>query len=289
MEAMREIGIFLNCDKKNSVEVARECCGILKENGVVPVLLSSQAQEMGLEGTKTYLKDDFYSKPDCILTLGGDGTLLGAARHASAHGVPLCGINLGKLGFLTEGEVSDLGQVLRRLCHGDFTMESRMMLSCQINFSNGKSEHYVALNDVLVKNAGFRMAELHASIDGEEIDTFRADGLIISSPTGSTAYSLAAGGPVMVPGTEVMLVNPICPHRLHDRAYVVARQSTILLTFNKNERNLVVCVDGQISIPIRGGDRVYVMAAERSANLIRISDIGFFDRLRRKLSSDSHL
>lgn len=230
---MHEIGIYLNCDKRNSVELARRSASYLNHKGIRVVMLASQLQETGIEGIHGYLKDEFFSKPDCILTLGGDGTLLGAARYASANGVPICGINLGKLGFLTEGEIPDLERVLERLCDGDFTMEARLMLQCRILFSNGREEDYVALNDVLVKNAGFRMMELRARLDGKEIDTFRADGLIISSPTGSTAYSLAAGGPVVVPGTEVMLVNPICPHRLHDRAYVVSSKSTILLDFKK--------------------------------------------------------
>ncbi|MGL4547402.1 NAD(+)/NADH kinase [Eubacterium aggregans] len=289
MAVMNEIGIYLNCDKRNSIEMATRCVAYLSTQNVKVVMLSKQLQETGISGVTGYLKDEFFSKPQCIVTLGGDGTLLGAARHASTNGVPLCGINLGKLGFLTEGEAEDLEPVLERLCAGQFTLEPRMMLQCRITFANGLVEEHVALNDVLVKNAGFRMMELRAFIDDEEVDAFRADGLIIASPTGSTAYSLAAGGPVVVPGTQVMLLNPICPHRLHDRAYVVYHKSTIRLEFNQSARDLVVCADGQISVPIGGRDRVEVTTTKRSANLIRISDIGFFDRLRRKLSNDSQV
>ena len=286
MPDMKEIGIYINCDKKNSIKLGLHCADYLQNKGIKVVMLSAQLQEVEIPGVFGYPKDDFFSKPDCIIILGGDGTLLGVARHASMYGVPLMGINLGKLGFLTEGEVVDLEPLLNRLCEGKFSLENRMMLQCNVKFENGKTEEHIALNDIVVKNDGFRMMEIKSYIDDAMVDTFYADGLIVASPTGSTAYSLAAGGPVVLPGTRVMLLNPICPHRLHDRTYVVSEKSVIRLEFNHKAHNLVAFADGQIYIPFGGRDQIEICVAEQSTKLIRMNDLDFFDRLRRKLSND---
>lgn len=286
---MNEIGIFLNCDKRDSVEMARKCIEFFKTKSVKSLMLRSQMQEMGgcfeAEGC---LKDVFFSRPDCIVTLGGDGTLLGAARHASAYEVPICGINLGKLGFLTEGDTRDYEDILTQLCQGDYVLDQRMMLECRITKADGSVETQVALNDVLIKNSGFRMMVLKTYVDGEELDTLRADGLIIASPTGSTAYSLAAGGPVVVPETDVILVNPICPHRLHDRAYIVASRSVIDLRLAEGSHNNAVSIDGQITIPVSPRDQIQVRKAPHYTNLVRFKNMHFFDRLRKKLLSETN-
>lgn len=220
-------------------------------------------------GVSIYSKDEFYKKPDCIVVLGGDGTLLSVARASCIYDMPLFGINLGKLGFLTEGEASNYEHLLEALCDGEFFLEKRMMLSSSIHRPNGKCETFLALNDVLVKNTGFRMMDIkaYAGKEGENmIDFFRADGMIIASPTGSTAYSLAAGGPVVAPGTDVMIVNPICPHRLHDRAYVIAAEEDITIRFDERERDIIVSFDGQNIIPIGARDEVIVKKAPYTAN-----------------------
>ena len=284
---MNEVGIYLNCDKAESVPVAEKCIEYLKKKEIRVALLSSQLSEKNSEGITHYTTDVFFDHPDCIVVLGGDGTLLSVARRSCIHNMPLFGINVGKLGFLTEGEASNYKTLLDNLVHGDFYIEERMMLSCQIFHGNGKKEEYLALNDVLLKNAGFRMMEVRAYVGKAVMDDFRADGLIIATPTGSTAYSLAAGGPVVAPGTDIMIVNPICPHRLHDRAYIIGADKTIRLKFPKSARDTLVSIDGQTVIPIEGDDRVTIERAAHTTHLIRLNGISFFDRLRKKLSDDA--
>lgn len=286
---MNEVGIYLNCDKSDSVEMAVKCIRYLRRRGIHVALLNHQMEPDGDPGVHIYPKDEFYKKPDCIVVLGGDGTLLSVARASCIYDMPLFGINLGKLGFLTEGEASNYEHLLEALCDGEFFLEKRMMLSSCIHRPNGESKTFLALNDVLVKNTGFRMMDIkaYAGKNGENmIDFFRADGLIIASPTGSTAYSLAAGGPVVAPGTDVMIVNPICPHRLHDRAYVIAAEEDITIRFDERERDIIVSFDGQNIIPIGARDEVVVKKAPYTANLVRLNNVNFYDRLRKKLSDD---
>ncbi|MDD2413689.1 MAG: NAD(+)/NADH kinase [Eubacteriaceae bacterium] len=285
---MKEIAIHMNCDKADSVAMAGRCIAFLKARGVKPVMLISQLQEINnIFDVQGVTKDVFFSEPECIVTLGGDGTLLGVARHASESGIPLCGINLGKLGFLTEGETTSYEEVLDKLCAGDYEIDRRMMLNGKIIKADGSTETQIALNDVLIKSGSFRMMEMSIVIDGEPLDTFRADGVIIATPTGSTAYSLAAGGPVVAPGTDAILVNPICPHRLHDRAYVVSGESTVGIQFRGRSNSIAVCMDGQITIPVGPQDKVEVSRSPHYTHLIHFEDMHFFKRLRKKLSSST--
>lgn len=283
---MNEVGIYLNCDKAESVPVARHCIDYLLDKAINVALLSSQLPEENRTGVEHCTTDVFFDRPDCVVVLGGDGTLLSVARRAALYNMPLFGINVGKLGFLTEGEASNYEQLLDNLVQGDFYLEERMMLTCSILRQGHSPEHYLALNDILLKNTGFRMMSARARVGEAVMDDFRADGLIIATPTGSTAYSLAAGGPVVAPGTDIIIVNPICPHRLHDRAYIIGADKTILLEFPDNERGLVVSIDGQIVVPIEGTDRVVIERAAHTTHLIRLNGISFFDRLRKKLSDD---
>ncbi|MEG0495642.1 MAG: NAD(+)/NADH kinase [Eubacterium sp.] len=286
---MNEVGIYLNLDKKESHEMARKCIVDVREQGLRVALLEDQLKDFGdLEdpGLVSYSKALFFDVPDCIVVLGGDGTLLSVARRSCLYEMPLFGINLGKLGFLTEGEVSNYKTLLEVLCKGESYLEKRMMLTCKIYRENGDEESYLALNDVLVKNAGFRMMELRAYAGDNVMDVFRADGLIIATPTGSTAYSLAAGGPVVAPGTDVMIVNPVCPHRLHDRAYVISADEDIHIRFDEKERDIIVSIDGQTIVPIGACDEVVIEKAPYTTNLIRLNGISFYDRLRKKLSDD---
>lgn len=281
---MKKIGLYVNYNKKDSLEMAKRCIAFFQSRSIEVMMLSSHQKKIGNNSVKGLSKAAFYCEPDCIVTLGGDGTLLNVARHASQSGIPICGVNLGHVGFLTEGEAKDLESILTDLSDGNFTVESRMMLFFRAVFEDGRLEEHIALNDVTVKSIGLRMMEITAKVDKTEIDTFRADGLIVASPTGSTAYSLAAGGPVVSPETNVMVISPICPHRLHNRSYVINSDSVIDLTFRPDHQNIIVSIDGQINIPMTDIGSVEVKCAERTTQLIRMSHMSFYDRLRSKLS-----
>lgn len=284
---MNAIGIFMNCDKRNSVMIGKQIAARLAEKGIKPLMLSGQVQEAGeIPEVISVTKDAFYEQPDCIVVLGGDGTLLGVARQAASTGIPICGINLGKLGFLTSGESLSYEKVLDDLIAGNYAIEERMMLKCVIEKNGNHLSDYVALNDVVIKSNGVRMITINIDIDFQNLDRLSADGLILSTATGSTGYSLAAGGPVVAPDAEVILINPICPHRLHDRAYVVAGKSVAMMTLLDRANDSMVSIDGQIAVPVGRNDRIIVTKSPFVTHLIRMNDMHFFTRLKRKFSPE---
>ncbi|MGV8907274.1 MAG: NAD(+)/NADH kinase [Acetobacterium sp.] len=282
---VKEVGVFLNLEKPESHILGKNCIDYLLAQGFMIALLEGQIQ-YDHEAVNYYEKSQFFKKPDCLLVLGGDGTLLSVARKCCFYGVPLFGINLGKLGFLTEGEAGHFEDTLKSFTQGDYYIEDRMMLTCTIKKKNHISHEYVALNDVLVKSQGFRMMDIQAYAGGSTIDTIRADGLVISTPTGSTGYSLAAGGPVVAPQADVLILNPICPHRLHDRSYILPGNEVVTLAFGSREQEIMVIIDGQTIVAIKPEDEVRVEKSIYVTQLIRLNEMSYFDRLRVKLSND---
>ncbi len=281
---MDKIGIYCNVDKPESIKLARAIAERLIKRGITPYMLSRQADDYLVSGTKLVPKDVFYTVPSCIIVLGGDGTLLGVARNAAVTGIPLFGINTGKLGYLTEGEGAEYDDLLTALIEGKTYIDSRLMLSCTIlKEHGGKEESFLALNDVVVRNCGMRMMEFKAETDEEKIAEFRADGLILSTPTGSTAYSLAAGGPIVHPQADVIILTPLAPQHLHDRPFVFPSFTSILLKFDKKERSILVSMDGQQDVYINGYDRILIGEAPYRCNLIRLAHSNIYERIRKKL------
>ena len=185
---MRTIGIYINTDKQNAYETAFRCVKYLLKQGITPMMLHNQYAEIGgIAGVKACFKDQFFSAPDCIVVLGGDGTLLGIARQASAYETPICGINLGKLGFLTNGDAGSYEEILQLLIDGDYTLDKRSMIVSTVKKLNGEYESQVALNDLVVKAIGIRMIKLTVKVDGALLDEYSGDGVILATPTGSTA------------------------------------------------------------------------------------------------------
>ncbi len=285
LKKFNEIGIYLNMDKPDSQVLAEKCMDYLIAHGFKVALLEGQIRSSHNQ-VNYYSKTLFYRKPDCILVLGGDGTLLFVARKVCFYTIPIFGINLGKLGFLTEGEAGNYEETLSNLTSGNAYIEKRMMLSCSIKKRNESACFYVALNDVLIKSRGFRMMDIEAKANGSTIDKFRADGLIIATPTGSTGYSLAAGGPVVSPEANVMILNPICPHRLHDRSYILPEDEVINLEFGDREKDIMVTFDGQTTVSITPEDTVKIKKASYCTRLIRLNNMSSYDRLRVKLSCE---
>jgi len=286
---IQEIGLYLNTDKKESMILAPHCLAYLQDKGMATAVLSDQIEFLSDTPKETvqYSYDDFFSLPQAILVLGGDGTLLTVARHACFHAIPILGINLGKLGFLTEGEAAHWRLTLSVLCDGNYYIDQRGMLDCRHRDCMGVEHHHIALNDVFVRNSDLRMMRVKIDIDGEELDNFRADGLIVATPTGSTAYSLSAGGPVVAPNADVHIVNPVCPHRLHDKAYIVPASSKLQLSFpEKDEQNRVLSVDGQTYIPIQKNDTIHVSKSKFKTTFIRLKESFFYEKLRKKMSTE---
>lgn len=224
---------------------------------------------------------------DCLITFGGDGTLLRGARLLRGHESPILGINLGRVGFLTAAASDSLVAALDALAGGHYAIERRQALRASIVASDGGERSVtLALNDVVVHKGGVaRVIRLRLFIGDEEVGPYSADGLIVATPTGSTAYSLSAGGPVVVPGVEALVVTPICAHTLAVRPLVVhARSQVVIEPIAPWADELLVSFDGQVGTTLAAGDRVHVRRADHSVLLVRLdSRDGFFSVMRRKL------
>jgi NAD+ kinase len=225
-------------------------------------------------------------KPDLVVVLGGDGTLLAAARAFAHTGIPLLSVNLGSLGFLTEVPLSDLYATLEAWCEGTAAIEERSMMRAEL-FCAGRGEvtrRWDALNDVVVaKGTIARMADFSVSIDGQLVAEFRADGVIVSTPTGSTAYNLAADGPIVMPTVNCMVVTPICPHLLTIRPIVVPGESAITVRVTGLANEIFLTVDGQEAVPMHVDDEVRCCRSQYSVKLLRLKPNGLFNVLRSKL------
>jgi NAD+ kinase len=220
-----------------------------------------------------------------IVVLGGDGTLLSAARAIDGRQIPLFAVNLGGLGFLTAITVENLFPELERAFRNEHRIADRRMLHCELWREDRLIAEYEALNDVVVNKAALaRMIDLDTHVDKNFVCTFKADGLIVSTPTGSTAYSLSAGGPIVFPTVAALCITPICPHMLTNRPVIVADESEIKIVSRAENESAYLTVDGQVGEPLMRGDTVLCKRSERSLYLIRPPKMMFFDVLREKLS-----
>jgi len=221
--------------------------------------------------------------PDFALVLGGDGTLLSAARAVAHEGVPILAVNLGSLGFLTEVPLNEMYSTLEAVDGGLCPVEHRAVIECQAVRGKEQIAHHFALNDVVVnKSAISRLVDFDLLIDGAYVFNYKADGVIIATPTGSTAYSLAAGGPVVMPSVQSFVVTPVCPHALTHRPLVVRDNAQIELRIETGAEEAFLSIDGQVGMPLRQGDRVLCQRAPHTVKLMRVRRT-FFEVLRSKL------
>jgi len=226
---------------------------------------------------------DAQTEIDALLTLGGDGTLLRGAKLLGGRSVPIIGVNLGRLGFLTSCSAPDVESSLRRFQAGDFTAESRMTLTARTDGRAGEEE-WLALNDFVLHKGGFaRVVRLSISIDGEQIGAYAADGIVIATPTGSTAYSLSAGGPIVAPRLESIVITPISAHTLGVRPLVVHAEAEIVLQAEDGPDELLLTVDGQGGTELARGEQLIVRRSKFPVQLVRFSPDSFFNRIRQKL------
>jgi NAD+ kinase len=225
------------------------------------------------------------NKLDVLLTLGGDGTFLRGARLLESRDVPILGVNMGHLGFLTCCPADQLEHSLMRFARGDFAVETRMMLRASVLGSSGKErESWTALNDVAIHMSGFaRVVPLRVTVDGEHIASYSADGVVIATPTGSTAYSLSAGGPVVVPTLETIIVTPISPHTLAIRPVVLPGNAHVGVQADGASDEVMITVDGQVGTIFRSGETLNVCNAGATIKIVRFPGASFFATLREKL------
>ena len=263
----RKIGLITNPDKAEAVRMAGVAASFFSENNIETVYLQDE-------------KDDLDSV-DLILTFGGDGTFLIGARMAMAHEIPLMGINLGTVGFLTEEEPEHLTECLKAILNGDYQMEERFLLT--VRLPDGRC--IPALNDAVVTRGGFaRLIQVECSVNGELFGTFTADGMIAATPTGSTGYSLSAGGPIVQPGMNCIILTPVCAHSLQTCPCVVAETSEISFRLHPERKQTAeLQIDGMDCAKLEAGDEIIITGSERKICLLRIHPYHFFSLVRSKL------
>jgi NAD+ kinase len=222
---------------------------------------------------------------DALMTLGGDGTLLRGARFLDGHDIPILGVNLGRVGFLTSCQSEDFEPALKHLAGGEYVAQPRMALSARAISSEGETrKQWRALNDFVLHKGGFaRVVRLNVFVDGESIGTYAADGVVISTPTGSTAYSLSAGGPVVVPTVESIIITPVSPHTLGIRPLVIPPDGEVTVEANESPTELLVTVDGQVGTKFVKGEKLKVRRADNPVRIVRFPGTTFFERMRAKL------
>jgi NAD+ kinase len=246
---------------------------------------SLRFEEALLQGAGSDQKLSRPDQVDAFITLGGDGTLLRGARFLDGHVVPILGINLGRLGFLTScgGDEFELG--VRRFAAGDFTSEARMALSSATLDRDGVERcSWLSLNDVVLSKGGFaRVVKFSVFVDDEMIGSYSADGLVLSTPTGSTGYSLSAGGPIVVPTVESIVLTPVSPHTLAMRPLVLPPQVVVKVRADDGPAELLVTIDGQVGTTFMSGETLVVQRAPSPVHIVRFPGTTFFSRMRRKL------
>jgi NAD+ kinase len=278
---MQRIGIFAKRNQPDAVELALKIESWLSDRGVTVLCEETLAAGMGVPGKPSA---EIPPNSDMLIVLGGDGTLISVAREVGVLEKPILGVNLGSLGFLTEITTEELFPVLERILAGDYQTSDRLMLNVLVTRAGKLIEKHQVLNDVVInKGALARIIDMKVWVKESYLTTFKADGLIISSPTGSTAYNMAAGGPIINPGSECLVITPICPHMLTNRPMIVSADSSIRVEVMFQDEDVVLTADGQVGTPLLAGDIVEVQQATNRTRLILSPDKDYFEILRTKL------
>ena len=265
----RHIGLIANPERPDALELAESAARILSGNGISCAMLTEHDDELS-------------EIPDLIMTFGGDGTLLIGARYASKYDIPLMGINRGTVGFLTEIEPDQMKEALQRIMNNDFRTEDRMMLKV-LNCQTG--EEWDALNDMVITRGGYaRLIRVECDVNRDRFGIFTADGMIAATPTGSTGYSLSAGGPIVEPGTNCIILTPVCAHSFQKCPCVVSEKADIRFRLQPDRSQTAeLQIDGINRGTLKSGDEVRVTGSGKRIRLIRLYPYQFYSLMRRKL------
>lgn len=279
---MKLVGLVINLNKKNVLKIAEDISKWFYQQNILLYECKNNFCRINSDYPEDMAKD--LEKLDLILVLGGDGTLLNTARLAAPFQIPILGINMGYLGFLTEVDLETLFFSLERLVAGEYRLEERMMLRCELKRKGNLIDEFLALNDIVVAKGPFsRMILFDTYVNDQYIDTYSADGIIVSTPTGSTAYSLSAGGPIVFPEMELMLITPICPHTLYSRPMVIGADNNIRIVLKSDSEDVMLTVDGQHGYKLVRWDEIIIKKSSLHTKLVRLNSKTFADILRSKL------
>lgn len=279
---IRTVGIYTKPGSPAASNLVPELLSWLESHEIQVRLDDITAGYAGLENG--LLREEIPEGCDLVIVLGGDGTLLSAARHIGRREVPVFPVNLGSLGFLTAIKIDELFPELERALHGQHRVAKRRLMSIELERRENMVGSYLALNDAVVTKASIaRMIEVEAFVDGNLVCNYKADGLIVATSTGSTAYSLSAGGPIVFPSVAAFCITPICPHMLTNRPVIVPESSLIRLVCHASDDEAYLTIDGQVGEPLKQGDEVVCRTTAFALHLIRPPRMLFFDVLREKL------
>jgi len=279
LEQISTVGFILKPNDPDIKPLYERIKAEFEARGICVLLAERSAKGIEEEGLPF---ETMCERSDFLVSLGGDGTLLSLVRRSYVHHKPVLGINAGNLGFLADITIDDVDNFLEQLFSGIYRIDGRMMMEGSIRTKEGKEKQFFAFNDVVITRPAIsKMAKINASIDGDRFNTYRGDGLIVSTPTGSTAYNLAVGGPMVYPLTKAFILTPISPHSLTQRPLVVPAEMTIEL--DSPDEKVIAVIDGQDHYEMHGGDVLTIQGAEKSAKLLHRKERNYFSVLREKL------
>lgn len=278
---MKKIGIICKKGRLEPQEILKELLPWLRQKGYESFVDIETASALNIKG---YSRDDIPSIVDVILVLGGDGTMLSVSRLVAGKGVPILGINLGSMGFITEINRDEIYSVVDKILTNGCAVEERLMLTAAVHRAGERITEHTVLNDVVInKGALARIIDLETFINDTYVTTFKADGLIISSPTGSTAYSLSAGGPIVYPTLDSIVLTPICSHTLTNRPIVLPDDARIEITLKAMSEDVYLTLDGQVGVSLRMGDTIEINKSPFKTRLLIPCERDYFKILRTKL------
>ena len=283
-KTIRTVGIISRPRREDIARVVPPLIAWLRAHGAEVVCDLETGDCIGPLTLQTSKREDLPARSDLLIVLGGDGTLLSAARQAADRHVPILAVNLGGLGFLTTVPQDELYEILEEIFSDKHRISERVLLEAKIVRGGSVIRRQIALNDAVLNKAALaRIMDVALHVDGEYVTTYKADGLILSTPTGSTAYSLAAGGPIVYPTVEAFVVTPICPHTLTNRPLVIPDTARIEIDFQAEDDAVFLTLDGQIGIELVRGDHIVVQKAQEKLRLVRPAKKTYFQILRNKL------
>lgn len=279
-----KIALVVNMSKEKAISCAKEVSILLLGNNANVMMLSeSMPHFKGIQISYFDTIEQLFDNCDMAVTIGGDGTIIHAAKYAARFKKPLIGVNVGRLGFAADVEPDEILQ-LTRLLTGDYITDERTLLDVEV-VKNGNSEHYLAVNDAVIARGQLsKIIDLQLSLDGEEISKYRADGLLFSTPTGSTAYSLSAGGPILAPQMECILLTPVSPHSLFSRSVLFSGESVLSVTVKiPTDCCCILTIDGEKNVDILTEDKVIIKKSDLKLRLVSLHNRNFYKRLNEKL------
>ncbi len=278
-----KIGVIAKTHRTDVAEQLKSALDWLSDRGCELIVDQDVVQEFRLEGVAGCPREEIPARADVMIVFGGDGTLLSAARLIKHHRAPILGVNLGSLGFMTEISLDSLGEALERLLKGDYRISRRCTLKVLVKRTNGEVHEFQALNDAVInKGALARIISMDAYSGRDFIANFLADGMIVATPTGSTAYSLSAGGPIIFPTESLIALTPICPHTLTNRPLIIPADTEVRVVLRSGD-DVMVTIDGQVGLEMQEGDTLVCTRSEHPIELIQPGHKNFFDILREKL------